>query len=81
MEDRQVEVEVSQAPSFDGMVVPMGGADGMDYNFTEMLQEMLPKRTKRRTVSVGEARRILMQDELDKLVDMDEVIHEALIRA
>jgi ATP-dependent HslUV protease ATP-binding subunit HslU len=53
----------------------------MDYNFTEMLQEMLPKKKKRRTVSVAEARRILLQDELDKLVDMDEVVNEALYRA
>jgi ATP-dependent HslUV protease ATP-binding subunit HslU len=61
--------------------MPMGGGEGMDYNFTEMLQEMLPKKTKRRTVSVAEARRILLQDELDKLVDMDEVVNEALYRA
>jgi ATP-dependent HslUV protease ATP-binding subunit HslU len=59
----------------------MGGGEGMDYNFTEMLQEMLPKKTKRRTVSVGEAKRILLQDELEKLVDMDEVVNEALYRA
>jgi ATP-dependent HslUV protease ATP-binding subunit HslU len=62
-------------------MIPMGGGEGMDYNFTEMLQEMLPKKKKRRTVSVGEARRILLQDELDKLVDMDEVVNEALYRA
>jgi ATP-dependent HslUV protease ATP-binding subunit HslU len=55
--------------------------EGMDHNFTEMLQDMLPKRTKRRTLTVGEARRILVQDELDRLVDMDEVINEALARA
>jgi len=60
-------------------MVPMGGFEGMD-NFTEMLQDMLPKRKKRRTVSVSEARRILLQDELDKLVDMDEVVNEALER-
>jgi ATP-dependent HslUV protease ATP-binding subunit HslU len=46
-----------------------------------MLQDMLPKRSKRRTVHVSEARRILLQDELDKLVDMDEVVNEALYRA
>jgi ATP-dependent HslUV protease ATP-binding subunit HslU len=46
-----------------------------------MLQDMLPKKKKRRTVSVAEARRILLQDELDKLVDMDEVVNEALYRA
>jgi ATP-dependent HslUV protease ATP-binding subunit HslU len=81
LEDREVEIEVQQSPSLDGMMMPMGGGEGMDYNFTEMLQEMLPKRTKRRTVSISEARRVLLQDELDKLVDMDEVVNEALYRA
>jgi ATP-dependent HslUV protease ATP-binding subunit HslU len=60
-------------------MIPMGG-EGMDFNFMETLQEWLPKRKKRRSVSVAEARRILMQDELDKLVDMDEVVNEALER-
>jgi len=82
LEDREVEIEVSQTPSIEGMVLPMGGGmEGMDHNFTEMLQDMLPKRKKRRTVSVGEARRILVQDEMDRLIDMDEVVNEALIRA
>ncbi len=81
LEDREVEIEIEQTPSIDGMMLPMGGGEGMDYNFTEMLQDMLPKRTKRRTVSVSEARRILLQDELEKLVDMDEVVNEALYRA
>ena len=81
LEDREVEIEVSHTPSIEGMVFPMGGMEGMDHNFTEMLQDMLPKRKKRRTVSVGEARRILVQDEMDRLIDMDEVVNEALIRA
>jgi ATP-dependent HslUV protease ATP-binding subunit HslU len=81
LEDRMVEVEIQQTPSIEGMMIPMGGMEGMDHNFTEMLQDMLPKRTKRRTVSISEARRILLQDELDRLVDMDEVINEALGRA
>jgi ATP-dependent HslUV protease ATP-binding subunit HslU len=81
LEDREIEIEVSQAPSIEGMVLPMGGGEGMDHNFSEMLQDMLPKRTKKRTVSVSEARRILLGEELDRLVDMDEVIHEALVRA
>ena len=81
LEEREVEVEVQQGAPLEGMMVPMGGMEGMDHNFMEMLQDMLPKRTKRRTVSVSEARRILLQDELDKLVDMDEVVNEALFRA
>jgi ATP-dependent HslUV protease ATP-binding subunit HslU len=81
LEEREVEVEIQQSASLDGMMMPMGGGgDGMDYNFTEMLSEMLPKKTKRRNISVSEARRVLLQDELDKLVDMDEVVNEALYR-
>ncbi|HUE76524.1 MAG TPA: ATP-dependent protease ATPase subunit HslU [Longimicrobiales bacterium] len=81
LEERTVDVEISHAASVDGMMMPMGGGfDGMDFNFTEMLQDLLPRKKKRRTVSVAEARRILLQDELDRLVDMDEVVNEAMDR-
>jgi ATP-dependent HslUV protease ATP-binding subunit HslU len=79
LDERTVDVEVQQSQPIENMMIPMGG-EGMDFNFTEMLQDMLPKRKKTRTVSVAEARRILLQDELDKLVDMDEVVNEALER-
>lgn len=81
LEDRQVEVEVTQSLPLENMMIPMGGMDGgMDNNLMDMLQDVLPKKTKRRSVTVAEARRILVQDELDKLVNMDEVINEALDR-
>ena len=80
LEERVVEVEVQRTMSLDGMMVPMG-MEGMDHSFFEMVQDMLPKRTKTRTVRVSEARRILIQEELDRLVDMDEVVNEALDRA
>lgn len=79
LEERMIDIEVQQSPPVENMMIPMG-MEGMDFNFTEMLQDMLPKRKKRRTVSVAEARRILLQDELDRLVDMDEVVSEALER-
>jgi ATP-dependent HslUV protease ATP-binding subunit HslU len=80
LEERMVEVEIQQSAPVENLMLPMG-AEGMDFNFTEMLQDMLPKRKKRRNVSVAEARRILLQDELDRLVDMDEVVNEALERS
>jgi ATP-dependent HslUV protease ATP-binding subunit HslU len=45
-----------------------------------MLREMLPKKKKRRTVHLHEARRVLIDEELKRLVDMDDVISEALDR-
>src|SRR5213594_1005625 len=62
------------------MMQPPQGMEGTDVNFTELLQEMLPKKKKRRTVHLHEARRILVDEELKKLVDMDDVVNEALDR-
>jgi ATP-dependent HslUV protease ATP-binding subunit HslU len=75
LEEREVEVDVQQSSPIDNMMIPMGGMEGMDFNFSEMLQDLLPKRSKRRQVTVAEARRILLQDELDKLVNifLDEI--------
>jgi len=80
LESREVEVEVTQSggPMLD-MLVPQGAPEGME-NFTEMLQDMMPKRTKKRTVKVSEARRILLDQELEKLVDMEDVTTDALER-
>jgi ATP-dependent HslUV protease ATP-binding subunit HslU len=81
LEDREVEVEITQEglPMLDLMQQPPG-MEGPDVNFSEMLKEMLPKRKKRRTVRLSEARRILVDEELKKLVDMDDVVNEALER-
>jgi ATP-dependent HslUV protease ATP-binding subunit HslU len=80
LEEREVEVEVSESagPTLD---VGAMGVDGLDFNLGEMLQDMLPRRTRRRMVTVAEARRILLSEETDKLIDMDEVVDEAVGRA
>ena len=81
LDDREVEVEVAQQgyPMME-LIQPPQGMEGPDINFTEMLQDMMPKRKKRRTVKVPEARRVLVDEELKKLVDMDDVVNESLDR-
>ena len=81
LDDRDVEIEVAPQgyPGLE-MLQPPQGMEGPDINFTEWLQDLLPKRTKRRTVKVPEARRVLVDEELKKLVDMDDVVNEALDR-
>jgi ATP-dependent HslUV protease ATP-binding subunit HslU len=81
LDEREVELEVQQQgyPMME-LIQPPQGMEGTDINFTEMLQDMLPKRKKRRTVKVPEARRILVDEELKKLVDMDDVVNESLDR-
>jgi ATP-dependent HslUV protease ATP-binding subunit HslU len=79
LEQREVEVEVQQpAPMMDAMG-QQGAPEGMN-NFAEMLSELLPKKTKKRTVPVSEARRILLDQEFDKLINLDDVVADALER-
>ena len=80
LEGREVEVEVTHGgPQMWDVMLPQGAPEGME-NFMEMLQDMSPKRKKRRTVKVSEARRILMEQELDKLIDHEDVTSDALER-
>jgi len=58
---------------------PMGFEE-MDVNFKELFGGMLPKRTKERKVTIAEAKEILMEEESEKLVDMDKVIVEAIVK-
>ena len=80
LDGREVEIEVTQ--SSRGMpeaMTPQGAPEGME-SFTDWLKDMMPKRKKKRSVKVSEARRILMDEELDKLIDLDDVTVDAMER-
>ncbi|HEX6631663.1 MAG TPA: ATP-dependent protease ATPase subunit HslU [Gemmatimonadaceae bacterium] len=80
LESREIEIEVTQqGPQMFDMLVPQGAPEGME-NFTDALKDMLPKRKKKRTVKVSEARRILLDEEFDKLIDLEDVTADALER-
>jgi len=77
---RQVEVEIPvHAFPMVEVFTPMG-MEELGVNFQEMISGMMPKKTKRRKMSVEEAQRVLTQEEAGKLVDMDEVIGGAIYR-
>ena len=80
LDDRMVEIEVRDRTLPMVEVVPGAGVEGMDQ-LRDMLDNLLPHRMKRRRVKVMEARRILAQEEAQKLIDMDEVLAEAIRRA
>lgn len=80
LDDREVELEApqSQFPVIE-IFSPMG-MEELGVNFQEMFSGLLPKKTKRRKMTVKEARRLIVNEELNKLVNMDEAIAEALER-
>lgn len=80
LEDRIIEVDVEEQQSSMGLgFMPGMGAEGLG-NLQEALGNLLPKQTKGRKMTVSEARRILTQEEAQKLIDMDGVTTEALYR-
>jgi ATP-dependent HslUV protease ATP-binding subunit HslU len=62
-----------------GMLNQPGAQEGMEQ-FTQMMQDLMPKRTRKRSMTVAEARRVLLQQEFDRMLDRDEVIAEAIER-
>jgi len=77
LNDRSVEVEITRTATPMVEVLTPQGMEEMESNLKEMFSNLLPKRTKKKTVKVPEAIEILAQEEAAKLVDMDKVVGEA----
>ncbi len=79
LDKRKIEISVKQ-PSSAGIGMIGGGMmdESSMINLQEMLNGMLPKKTKKRKVTIEEARKILLEEEIAKLIDMDEVKEEAI---
>lgn len=78
LENEEVTIEVEQAPKAN----PMGDMMGqMGMDMSSMLGDMLPKRKVKRTLPVGQARKLLVQEEEKKLVNYDDIYQKAMDRA
>ncbi|WP_416826858.1 HslU--HslV peptidase ATPase subunit [Ectobacillus polymachus] len=73
-----IEVEEQQSSMFD--MLQGTGMEQMGMNFQDALGNLLPKRKKKRKLSVKEARKVLTNEEAQRLIDMDEVAQEAVYR-
>ncbi|MHB0913304.1 MAG: ATP-dependent protease ATPase subunit HslU [Armatimonadota bacterium] len=81
LDDQKIEIEVedSAAPPFMQVFSPQG-MEEMGMDMQGMLGNMMPKRRKRKTVTVGEAKEILAEEEAQRLLDNDQIVREAVER-
>ncbi|PWK29396.1 ATP-dependent HslUV protease ATP-binding subunit HslU [Arcicella aurantiaca] len=81
LENRKIDIEVrsSNSPNIGVMGGPIDEMSMM--NIQEMIGGMLPKREKKRKITIADARKILLEEESAKLIDMDEVKEEAIRKA
>lgn len=81
MEDDMIEIDVEEtAPSMFDFLLGQGN-EQLGMNMQEMFGRLLPKRMKKRKLMVKEARKVFIQEEASKLIDIDDVIQESILRA
>ncbi|CAG9607423.1 HslU--HslV peptidase ATPase subunit [Pseudoneobacillus rhizosphaerae] len=81
MENEMVSVEVDeQTPSMFDMLQG-SGMEQMGMNMQDAFSNLMPKKRKKRKLTVKEARKVLTNEEAQKLIDMDEVTQEAIVKA
>jgi ATP-dependent HslUV protease ATP-binding subunit HslU len=80
LDDRQVEIDVRERnfPSFE--IMTNQGVEEMDINIKDMLPSIFGQRTKKRKMKVNEAFEYLIQEEEQRLIDMDQVTRVAIDR-
>jgi ATP-dependent HslUV protease ATP-binding subunit HslU len=80
LDDRFVDLEVHDSQFPFVQIFSQAGMEEMDINMKDMFGNLLPRRTRKRKVKVPEALEVLAQEEAQKLIDMDKVVKEALLR-
>ncbi|MDR2339517.1 MAG: ATP-dependent protease ATPase subunit HslU [Deltaproteobacteria bacterium] len=81
LEEREVPLEVEQSVSTSmTRIFTTVGLDEMEKNLSDAMSQLFPKKSHKRMVKVKEAREILIQEEANRLVDMDKVVAEAKLR-
>ncbi|HEY2494860.1 MAG TPA: ATP-dependent protease ATPase subunit HslU [Paenibacillus sp.] len=81
LEDDIIEIDVEDTHSSMMDMFSSQGNEQMGMNMQEMFGNLLPRKTKKRKLSIKEAREVLIQEEATKLIDMDDVITESIHRA
>ena len=80
LEDRVIELDLPSSDSPLMQVIGPFNLEEMGVNLQDMFGNMLPKKMKRRKVTVAEARVLLTGEEAQKLIDQDAAVREALLR-
>jgi ATP-dependent HslUV protease ATP-binding subunit HslU len=80
LNERTVEMEVKERSLPVGVISNIGGLDDLESNLRDMLGGMFQGKRKKRILKVPEALKHLTQEEAQKLIDMDDVVREAITK-
>lgn len=80
LDDRMIELDLVSDSSPMLQVLGPIGMDEIGMNLSDIFSGMMPKKQKKRKMTIAEAKKVLTQEEAQKLIDMDRVIKEAIDR-
>ncbi len=80
LNDRIVEIETTEQKTPVVEILSSAGVEEMDMNLKDMFSNIFPKKTRKRKVKVSEAHEIIIQEETQRLIDMEKVMKEAVER-
>ncbi|MBI4949645.1 MAG: AAA family ATPase, partial [Deltaproteobacteria bacterium] len=81
LDDRVIDIETSEQQKMPSIeILSSAGVEEMDMNLKDMFSNLFPKKTRKRKVKVPEAYELLIQEETQRLIDMDRVVKEAVER-
>ncbi|ADL68974.1 ATP-dependent protease ATPase subunit HslU [Thermoanaerobacterium thermosaccharolyticum] len=80
LNDTVIEIEITDSAAPILEMYSNIGSEEMNINLQDMFSDILPKKKKYKKVPIGEAKKILESEEAQNLIDMDEVIDEAIKR-
>lgn len=81
LEDQLVEIELEESLNSTVEFFSELGIEEFNINMNDMLEDLIPKKKKKKKITVREARKILEAQEAQKLIDMDEVVEKGIKRA
>lgn len=80
LEDKIIDIEVEEQNQYSIDLFSNMGMEGIGINFKDIMDRMLPSRKKRQKMRIRDARKVLMEDEIEKMIDMNKLSNEAIKR-
>ena len=80
-EDKIIDIEIEEKDQSSLDLFSNMGMEGIGINFKDIMDRMLPNKKKRQKIKIADARRILLDDEIEKMLDSNKIAKEAIDRA
>ena len=81
MEEREIEIEVQMRGNIEGIYGMVGVDEQMMSGMRDMLEKVMPQRSKRSRMTVAEARKVMIDQQIEEMLDMDKIQRDAIVLA